>query len=174
MSAVNRQDFVGVVAGASGRCDRWRDFQYRPRICLYRYGFHEPMPQARSAAVYGPGGGRVPRQRRLRGILLYPRVLSRHHFATKAQAREVNHCLVLRVLQHPTSAQFSPMLPPVEYEKITANQRGPHKGSLHVSRKAHSGLQLSDCRRSCGRLDSSVSQRSCLGAHHQPHRRSSR
>ena len=49
-------------------------------------------------------------------------VLSRHTFATKAEAREVVQDLVPRLLQHPATAQQRSIAAPAEFEKITADQ----------------------------------------------------
>ena len=79
------------------------------------------MPQDRGAAVDGTRGV-VLRQRRLRGVLstLEHEVLSRHHFATKAQAREVITAWCYEFYNTRRRHSSAGLLPPVEYEKITA------------------------------------------------------
>ena len=60
-------------------------------------------------------------------------VLSRHRFATKAQARAVVTAWCHDFYNLRRRHSSAGLLPPVEYEKIAAIQPGPHRGSLHDS-----------------------------------------
>ena len=119
-----RGDQDGRGGARRPRRDRRGDLPHRPRIDLHRRRFH------RSCAASSGSGSRWARvgscfdnaAAEAFFSTLEHEVLSRHHFTTKAQAREVVmawcHDFYNTRRRHSSAA----LMPPIEYEKIAADQ----------------------------------------------------